>query len=458
MSSATPLIWPEASDLSQHTHHRILMLSYYYPPCEATGARRADGLHLWLPKFGWEPALLTAEWGVGKRGVVEVPHRGPLDDLRDKLQARSKSARVARPSTGSSSLAELGQSMQQWYDAHMGWSAKVVREAVARNQKRRIDLVWATCTPFPLAYAAQQLASALRCPYVVDLREPLPEHLASASPRHWLLNAVANASAVTIASPACATPTLARVRKNFPPICILGGTWHREAACSRQASQFILLHAGTLHKQARDPELLFEALAALAQEIPDFRRDTRVRFIGEDSHYASLAPAYKNVADMCELAETLPNAEVQQEMQDASVLLIINGTDERYAEPITGKFFDYLPFEAPILSIGGTAGLPSELLGWTGAGAWAGTVETITAAIRALYLAWKASGIVRAPRDMDALAFLSQRRMAGEFAELFNAIGEHRDLILRGILPWTGDDANRQFTDGLSYKPMSMEE
>ncbi|HOF86904.1 MAG TPA: hypothetical protein PLZ36_02210 [Armatimonadota bacterium] len=453
MPSTVPLIWPEAGEITPHTHHRVLLLSYHYPPSGHPGAQRADGFLLWLPKYGWEPTLITGAWGGGKRNVVAVPHEGPLHRLRARMAPGKP-----RPDAGASSFANIGQALADWYDGHLGWSSRVAREAIGRFQKRRIDLVCATCAPFALAYAAQQIAGVLRCPYVVDMQEPLPAYLEAASPRHWLLRAIAQATAVTIASPSCATAALTRARKNYPPVCVLGGIWRREAFCARETEQFTLLHAGRLHRQARNPEALFEALATLAMELPEFRADTRVRFIGPDSPYAALAPAYKNVADFCALDDALPAESMPAVLQDASVLLILNGADGRYAEPVTGKFFDYLPFAAPILAIGGTPGLPAELLAWTGAGGWAGTVEEITEAIRGHYLAWKAARLVCAPRDMEALAFLSQRRMAGELGELFNAIGEHRDLVLRGVHPWSGAEANRQFTDGLTYKPMSLED
>ncbi|OPZ85671.1 MAG: hypothetical protein BWY76_01314 [bacterium ADurb.Bin429] len=453
MPSAVPLIWVEAGEISPHTHHRVLLLSHHYPPSIDPGARRTDGFLLWLPKYGWEPTLITGGWNSGKRNVLEVPHEGLMHRLRAKMKPGKP-----KPEAAASSFAGIGQAMADWYDAHMGWTSKVMREAIGRYQKRRIDLVCATGAPIALAYAAQQISTVLRCPYVVDLQHPLPDYLADASPRHWLMKAIGEATAVTVASPACVTSTLTRARKMNPPVCVLGGIWHREMVAARPTEQFTLLHAGTLHRQARNPEALFEALATLATEIPEFRKETRVRFIGPDSQYATLAPAYTNVADFCELEDTMPFRDAQQAMQEASVLLILNSERERYAEPITGKFFDYLPFEAPILAIGGTPGLPVELLAWTGAGGWAGSVEEITEAIRAHYLAWKTASVVRAPRDMDALAFLSQRRMAGELGELFNAIGEHRDLVLQGVHPWSGADANRQFTDGLSYKPMSLED
>ena len=40
-------------------------------------------------------------------------------------------------------------------------------------------------------------------------------------------------------------------------------------------------------------------------------------------------------------------------MREASVLTILNGPGFYFADPIPGKFYDYLPYEAPVLAVGG---------------------------------------------------------------------------------------------------------
>ena len=40
---------------------RVLLIAYAYPPCSEIGAIRPAGLAKYLPRFGWEPTVLTRE-------------------------------------------------------------------------------------------------------------------------------------------------------------------------------------------------------------------------------------------------------------------------------------------------------------------------------------------------------------------------------------------------------------
>ncbi len=40
---------------------RVLLIAYAYPPCTEIGALRPAGLAKYLPRFGWEPTVLTVK-------------------------------------------------------------------------------------------------------------------------------------------------------------------------------------------------------------------------------------------------------------------------------------------------------------------------------------------------------------------------------------------------------------
>lgn len=462
MSPVLPIYWPETSEMSPHTHHRILLLSFAFPPSDVPGSRRAEGLFRWLPKFGWEPSVVTAAWGVNHRSILEIPHRNLLHHVFDKWHAKAPVVRQSRPkaqpsSSPPSTFTTVTDEIAHWCDSHLGWSARVAREAIAQHSKKRIDLVWATCAPFALAYTAQQIAAALRCPYVIDLQEPLPAYLTeSTSTRHWLGQALAHAEIVTMAVPACATPVFTRFRQQSPPVCVLNSAPYHEAIQGQTTSQFTIVYPGQFQQQC-DLQPFFTALGQLADALPEFRRDTRMLIIGPDSASAPLLPAYKRIADICELCETLPATELPNYLQQASLILVVASGNGRCAGMIPESFFTTLLCDIPILVMGNGQGLLDELLTWTGAGVQAESVDAITAFIREQYQRWKSAGVNPRPRDVEAVAFLSQRRMAGEFAEVFNAIGERRDILLRTALPWTDVDPSVGHKV-LDYKPMSFEQ
>lgn len=425
---------------------KVLMLAYYFPPHEAVGSHRPEELYRRLPEFGWETILITAEREGTPPGVIQTPDRSWMRKVEEAERSGFSGNPLLQPAVrrGKGRLKPLIAAAKgllrlfpPWHDEYTGWSYRIADRAIEEGRRQRVDLVWATCNPFTLAPAALNIARALGVPCVIDLRDALPSYLSF--PRgtgHWFYRALRRVDAVVSVAPCCLTPETLAVRGDRPIYQVISGAWRTERVPARKSDVFRIIHAGMLYRGQRRPEMLFQALAALAREFPEFHTDARLRFVGGETALIAQAPGYDEVAEMCELLPTTPYREVVEMMAESSVLLIINGDSYELLDPLPGKFYDYLPFEAPVLAYGGAGGALAEILAWSGSGQWMDSVAEITAFLRKYYLAWKADGVVRLPRDPAALDYLSARRMAAENAELFNALVEGRAPACRPKPPW----------------------
>lgn len=427
------------------TRRKVLMLAYYFPPHEAVGSHRPYEIYTRLPEFGWEPTLITAEREGTPPGVIQTPDRSWMRTV-EEAERHGSGNPLLKPGLrrGTGRLKPLIGTMKEWlrlfapwHDEYTGWSYSLFDRAVTEGRRQGVDLVWATCNPFTLAPAALRIARALGVPCVIDMRDALPSYLSFPhSANHWFYRALRQVDAVVSVAPCCLTPETLAVRGDRPIYQVISGAWHTERVPARKSEVFRIIHAGMLYRGLRRPELLFEALTTLAREFPEFRQDARLRFVGGETALIAQASGFAEVADMVELLPTTPYREVVEMMAESSVLLIINGESYELLDPLPGKFYDYLPFEAPVLAYGGAGGALAEVLAWSGSGKWMNSVAEITADLRRYYQAWKAEGIVRAPRDPDALEYLSARRMAAENAEIFNAVVEGREPACRPKPPW----------------------
>jgi len=212
--------------------------------------------------------------------------------------------------------------------------------------------------------------------------------------------------------------------------------WQADPVPAQPSDRFTILHAGMLYGGERDPGPLLRAAAQLAAESDDFRAYARIHLLGADSAAVRQHPDYPSVAELCDLSGHTPYREVRALMATASVLLILMGEEWYLRDAVPAKLYDYLPFEAPILAIGGAQGVLAHLLKWSGAGSWATTPEAIADILRAHFQRWQADGVIRAHRRPEALDYLTQRRMAAEFAEVFNATVEHRPIACHSTAPW----------------------
>jgi len=435
--------WPLADTALNGDRKRVLLLSYFFPPCDLIGARRPAGLAHWLPEFGWDPVVITAGWGNTQADIIEVPHQDRLQRMREASRSHQAVARAVSAGTGHTAALKtifrhIIRNGLHWYDCHRGWSAKAIQAGIDAGRKTQVDLVWATCDPFSMAFAAQQIATALQVPYIIDLRDPLPEYLLERTvSRHWLGKAMRGATAVTLAAPMCSTPVLQRARDGGADYCILSGAWQSKHQASESSEKFTLLHAGTLHGQQRDPRPLLDGIAQLVRDVPGFAEDARLCLIGGDSHFITTNPEYRSLEALAVIHGRMPYHDVVRYMRQASVLLIINGPNFYFADPVPGKFYDYLPFDAPVLAVGGRGGILQELLNWSGAGAWAGSSAEVATYLLAQYHAWLQRKVIKSMRDPDALTYLSQQRMAREFAEVFRGVSGRRDIRYETRSPWT---------------------
>jgi hypothetical protein len=418
---------------------RVLLLAYYTPPHPSVASHRPEALYHWLRHYGWEPTLLAPEREGIPEDVIQTPDASWLRQVES-------SASVARALTRNRpgplgvllrAAKRFLRRFPRWHDEFSTWSYSIVPRAIEEGRRRGVDLVWATCSPFSLAPAAVTIARALNVPCVLDLRDPLPENLLyTRGAGHWFYRNLAEMQALTLATTSCATPLLRQMWGERPMAPILSGMWQGDPVPAQSSDQFTILHAGMLYGGQRDPGPLFQAVAMLAAELPDFRRHARIRLVGGDSAAVRANPHFPPVADLCELLGQTPYREVRTMMAAASTLLILMGDEWYLRDAVPAKLYDYLPFEAPVLAIGGQRGILAELLEWSRAGAWATTPEVIAAFLRAHYQAWQADGITRAPRNSEALAYLTQQRMAAECAEVFNATVEHRPIACREQTPW----------------------
>lgn len=431
--------WPCAVAPAAPTR-RALLLSYYAPPHPSIATRRTEALYRWLREYGWEPIVLTVRRDGAPDDFIQTPDPSRTGKLAAQgQQAFSGSARKSPDWVNNLILTakRLGRAWPPLHDDYVAWGQSILPTALEIGRERKVDLVWTTCSPFSLSVTAAQVAEALGVPCVVDLRDPLAEHLQyTRGQGHWFYRNLRHAGALTLATTSCATPALWRAWGDRPLAPILSGMWETERVPAQASDYFTILHAGTLYEGQRDPGPLFQAVAQLARDLPDFRRDARIRLVGLDSAAVTANPRFAPVAELCELIGQTPYQEIRTMMAAAATLLILMGDEWYLRDAVPAKLFDYLPFAAPVLAIGGQRGMLAELLAWAGCGTWASTPDAIAEVLHAHYVTWKTTGHARAPRHPDALEYLTQQRMAAECAEVFNATVEGRPITCWEHPPW----------------------
>ena len=413
---------------------KALIVSLYFPPAGGGGVQRPLKFATHLPGLGIETHVLapddpkwihrddelvvpTQAWvhraryvGPKGRSLAEELH-GTAGVERALVQARSVGRRLLVP------------------DENVTWNLTAIPAAIRLVRSEGIDVVITTSPPrsVHLVGAAAKKATGVR--WVADLRDSLIAHphrrsdtvLARAKERtsERVARVVAgSADAIVTVSDAIAAE-MTGLEPNGPVSTIANGSDFDDFAGLeyRRGARFRITHAGSFFGK-RDPRPFLTALHesgldAVARFVGDFR--------SADRDWAETL----GLGDRLELVPYAPRR-VSLELQRDSdaLLLLIPEAGGRGRGVLSGKVFEYLAAERPILAVVPPDGAAAELIRETGAGVVVAPddLNGMVAALRDLHARWQEDALPDAPLSAEWRDRVSRRARVEELADLLGSL------------------------------------
>ena len=116
---------------------------------------------------------------------------------------------------------------------------------------------------------------------------------------------------------------------------------------------FNIVYTGNYSKKFNDLDLFFASLKKFINNQKNESRPIKVTFVGTPkNHLIQSKIKDHNIEDHCEFLKKIPNIEVKKIQKRASLLLHFAWTDHRQKGILSGKIFEYMSAQKPILSIG----------------------------------------------------------------------------------------------------------
>jgi glycosyltransferase involved in cell wall biosynthesis len=414
---------------------KLLLVTLYFPPAGGGGVQRPLKFASHLPALGIETHVLAPDdpkW-VHEDADLPLPtqawvHRaryvGPSGRrIADELHGRrGVDLALRRAST-------LGRRLLL-PDENVSWNATAIPKAISLVRREGIDAVLTTSPPgsVHLIGAAVQRATGAR--WVADLRDSLALHAhrssdgvgarAKQKARAGIAHLVARrADAIVTAAEAISVETRGLSPKGRVVTIPNGCDFDDFAGLAyTPGDRFRVTHAGSFFGK-RDPRPFLQALAASGLE------DVTVRFLGD------FRPADREfleglgVADRVELVEHVPRRESLRLQRDSeALLLLIPEAGGRGRGVLSGKVFEYLAAERPVLAVVPPDGAAAQLVRDTGAGLVAAPddVDAIRAALVELHRRWRNGGLAPHPLSAEWREKLSRAARVEELAELLNGL------------------------------------
>jgi|SRR5579871_30513 len=337
---------------------RLLLLAYYYPPCNTSGVQRALRLMKYLPENGYSPHVIcSSDDGIpdAMPGVSHVPN----------LFTEAKAGRASR-------IAAKFQRLFLPYNEKLQWAPHAL--AAAEDLSPHGAAVISTSPPLVTHMAAWRLKQRYGVKWLADFRDPLVGN--PGRPRQWARPYDVALERAILGSCDAATGVTDVIveewKKKYSPWArkfhlVWNGFDPEEPAVALPIpprKYKTLLHAGVVYHQ-RHPFWLASSLDRLIRRGVLDPETIRVRLIGLlqeretfCSHPAVAALLEKGCLE-CD-GKLVPRDVAMRETASADYLLILdiaNLSDIGYTVP--AKLYDNIRIGRPILAFTPTPRSPS---------------------------------------------------------------------------------------------------
>jgi len=412
---------------------KLLMIAFHFPPLAgSSGVQRTLGLVRYLPRFGWEPLVLTA-------------HTRAYERVSDDLIGEVPSGVVVERAFAVDSarhLSVLGRypAFMALPDRWASWWLGAVPKGLSMIRTHRPDVIWSTypiATAHKIGHTLQRLSGL---PWIADFRDPMAQDGYPADPRAWLsFKRIEEVSLRRAATSVFVAPGAARrYQERYPEltrgrIAVIENGYDEESFAGLETGDMAppptgtltLLHSGIVYPSERDPTQLFQALRRMLDEdrLKPGELLVRLRAAVHETLLQKMIGKF-GVGEVVELAPPIPYRSALQEMMRADGLLVLQAANCN--DQIPAKLYEYLRCRRPILALTDPTGDTADLLRRSGVQniARLDSAEEIAIELQR-FLGQVRRGESRLP-DEAFVAGASRSRRTAELAELLKQVKGRR--------------------------------
>ncbi len=365
---------------------KVLIISYYWPPSGGAGVQRWIRFVNHLRSFGWEPVLYVPKDAnypvVDEKLMDKIP--GDIETL--KLEIKEPSRFLSKLAFWKKSKKKTNYNNQQqqgknrslkhkitWYirgnffipDARFLWIKPSVKYLSNRLKKGDIDLIVSTGPPHSLQIIARDLKRKHNIPWVADFRDPwttmdyLQEMYLSnrAKKKHANMEAsvINEADEVVVVG----KTMFNEFNDNYNrQVEIIHNGYDSVGTTENQFEldqKFTIVHIGSFLKN-RNCDDLWEVLSKLTKEKEDFAANFELKLVGNIAPNVMESIHRFGLDKFLNKIDYLPFIETQKHLYGAQILLLPIDRISNAEFVLTGKLFEYLKSQRPILLLGPSKG------------------------------------------------------------------------------------------------------
>lgn len=372
---------------------KVLIITYYWPPAGGPGVQRWLKFVKYLPDFGIQPIVYIPENPtypiIDEALVKEVSETAII--LKHKIfEPYQLASFLSKNKTKKISSGIIPNQKKQSFldklfllirgnlfipDARVYWVKPSVSFLEKYISENNIDTIITSGPPHSLHLIGLELKQKLGVKWFADFRDPwttIGYHKALrlsnyAANKHKMLERKVLNTADTIIVTSNTTKKEFEAITKKPISVITNGYDTENIAKQGLDTKFTLAHIGSFLSE-RNPQLLWESLVEIIQEIPAFKNHLELKLIGavsqevlETINEFGLNPYLNNLG-------YVSHSEAIAHQRKSQVLLLIEINSEDTKSIIPGKLFEYMVSGRPIIAIGPNGSDFAEIITTTNTG------------------------------------------------------------------------------------------
>jgi glycosyltransferase involved in cell wall biosynthesis len=360
----------------------LLLFAYFYPPLGGPAVQRPCKTVKYLSDLGWEVDVITTAGIVyhssdetllkecHHRKVIRTFSLDPmflLGRLRKLLRLNTDKLYFGTRSTHKGLIKNLFP-----IDDKIGWcpfALKAGRQALLTN---RYEVVMVTSGPFSSALAARKVAKAGKIPFIIDYRDHWTLNNTTDQPKGVLFrvlqllesNILRSADLILTATSHMKQDLADRFGQSLEEkILPYYNGWDEADFAGRQRQRqpdgkIVISYIGTLYGD-RPLSFFLKALHQVTSEKPEL--NVELRMIGNFYPETHQQAEQSGIAEKVVFIKQQTHSDAIQMMLDSDILLLVIG-DEKNKWILTGKLFEYLRCQRPILALASSDSEAAQIL------------------------------------------------------------------------------------------------
>ncbi len=415
----------------------VLIIGNFWPYIDS-GSIRVIGLYRFLPKYGYNPIILTGKLlnppDHKLKDVHEVHYKHFLIPETSVRQVSSMEI-VHRHSHIHALMKKIYVKLKELFaypDEHKAFISPAIAKAEEIIKERDISAV-ISIYPVSTHSVAYEIKKRYNIPWIVDIPDLWSHNQAypygktrQKRDEKYEKKVLQSADAITTV-----TPQFIDIMDNLSSkgkTTLITHGFDPETLNSppkKLNDKFTITYTGYIYDQ-QNPLLIAQAFKELVEEGKVDEDDIQINFWGP--HNLRLDEYLKKYSlDFIQQKGKIPREQAIQEQRKSHLLLLLKWEDKRQKGILTSKIFEYFAALRPIIATGGFPDVVDDFLKKTQAGQCTSDVESLKKTVLSYYEVYKKGKDLPYSASIQRIKEYSLDSLTGKFVKLIDTLDSRKN-------------------------------